>query len=115
LSTDTPAAPRRCGSVIGLRGEHEAQYRELHAAVWPAVLEQIKRSNISNYTIFFHAGLLLSYFEYQGEDFEADMAAMAADPLTGRWWDVVKPMQEQIPGTADADWWMPITEVFHLD
>lgn len=106
---------RRCGSVIGLRPEHEAVYREMHASVWPAVLDQIRRAHICNYTIFVHGGLLFSYFEYEGDDFEADMAAMAADPETRRWWDVVGPMQQQLPGTADGDWWLPINEVFHID
>jgi hypothetical protein len=67
----------RHGFVIGLRPEAEDEYRELHAATWPAVKAQIKRSNITNYSIFLHGGLLFGYFEYVGDDLEADMAAMA--------------------------------------
>ena len=50
------------------------------------MLEQIRRSNIRNYTIFLRDGVLFSYFEYIGTDYEADMAAMAADDQTQRWW-----------------------------
>ena len=34
---------------------------------------------------------MFSYFEYVGEDYEADMAKMAADPATQRWWTHTHP------------------------
>jgi len=105
----------RFGSVIGLRPEHEQAYREMHTVVWPAVLAQISRCNIRNYSIFLHNGLLFSYFEYVGDDFDGDMASMAADPQTQRWWDVIQPMQQQLDGTPGGEWWLPIAEVFHVD
>ena len=45
-----------------------------------------RRSNIRNYTIVREGPQLIAYFEYVGDDFAADMAAMAADPETQRWW-----------------------------
>ena len=42
---------RRFGSVIGLNPEKEKYYRELHADVWPSVLDRIKKSNMRNYSI----------------------------------------------------------------
>ena len=67
-----------------------------HAAVWPTVLERITESNIRNYSIFLRGGQLFAYFEYVGDDFEGDMARMAADPETQRWWDWMMPMQEPL-------------------
>jgi len=43
---------RRFGSVIGLDAEKEKYYRELHADVWPTVLDRIKKSNVRNYSIY---------------------------------------------------------------
>ena len=37
---------KRFGQVIGVKPEHLDEYVKAHAAVWPAVLEQIRRSNI---------------------------------------------------------------------
>ena len=70
--------------LIGIRPERIDEYKRLHAAVWPQVIEQIKRCNISNYTIYLREpeNILFSHFEYHGQDFEADMAAMARDPET---------------------------------
>ncbi|HWN33519.1 MAG TPA: L-rhamnose mutarotase [Pseudonocardia sp.] len=113
--TPAPTPPRRVGTVIRLRPEHERAYRELHAAVWPDVLAQITRSNIRNYTIFLRDGLLFAYFEYTGTDYTADLAAMAADPRTREWWALTDPCQRPVDSAADGEWWAPLEEVFHAD
>ena len=43
---------RRMGLCIGLKAEAIAEYKRVHAAVWPDVLEVISRANIRNYSIF---------------------------------------------------------------
>ena len=73
---------KRYGSVIGLKREAIEEYKAYHAAVWPEVLEMIRKCNIRNYSIFFKDDQLFGYFEYHGTDFGADMARMAADPKT---------------------------------
>ena len=107
--------PRRYASVIGLRPEHEQEYRELHAAVWPSVLKTIADCNLRNYSIYLYNGLLFSYYEYVGDDREADLARMAADPETQRWWTLTSPCQEPVPGTPEGTGWLEIQEVFHTD
>ncbi|RKQ85689.1 L-rhamnose mutarotase [Mycolicibacterium mucogenicum 261Sha1.1M5] len=104
---------RRVAQVIGLPAEHREAYEQYHADVWPTVLERITASNIQNYSIFRHGELLFSYFEYVGDDYEADMAKMAADPETQRWWAVQQPLQRPLPERADGDWWADLPEVFH--
>ena len=106
---------RRIASVIGLPPENAARYEELHAAVWPAVLERISASRIVNYSIYRHGDLLFSYMEYDGDDYDADMAAMAADPVTQEWWEVCMPLQRPVPDRAEGEWWKTIPEIFHLD
>jgi len=105
----------RHGSVIRVRPEKLEEYRRLHAAVWPGVLQMIRACNIRNYTIYYHDGLLFSTFEYVGDDYEADMAKMAADPETRRWWAVCRPCQEPLPTRAEGEWWAEMEEVFHTD
>ena len=106
---------QRFGSVIKLRPEKRDEYLELHANVWPAVEAQISRSNIRNYTIFLRDDLLFGYFEYVGEDYAADMAAIKADEETRRWWALTDPCQERLPGTADGEQWASLAEIWHLD
>ena len=106
---------KRYGMTIAVKPEFEAQYREHHAAVWPGVLETIRKCHIHNYSIYLKDGVLFSYFEYDGEDFDADMAKMAADPVTQQWWSLMKPMQDPLPTRKPGEWWADMDEVFHLD
>lgn len=106
---------KRVAQVIKVRPERIAEYEQVHAAVWPGVLERLRQQHVTNYSIYRHGDLLFSYFEYVGDDYEADMAAIAADPETQRWWQVTDPMQEPVPEAADGEWWHPLPEVFHLD
>src|SRR3981081_2246536 len=86
---------QRYGMVIGIKPEMVAAYKRLHAAIWPAVSAQISRSHIRNSIISLREpeNLLFSYFEYHGDDFAGDMAAMAANPDTQRLWAVCMPCQ----------------------
>ena len=106
---------KRYGSVIGVLPEKFDEYKKLHAAVWPDVLKMIADCNIKNYSIYYHNGLLFSYFEYTGNDYEGDMAKMAADPTTQKWWDVCKPCQKPLESRKEGEWWADAEEVFHTD
>lgn len=106
---------RRVASVIGLPAENVAEYESLHANVWPEVLAQIEKSNIRNYSIYRFNEMLFSYFEYVGEDYEADMARMALDPATQRWWAVCGPLQRPMEDRGEGEWWHEIPEVFHTE
>lgn len=106
---------RRYGSVIGISPDKLEEYKRLHAAVWPKVLDMIYKCNLRNYSIYYKDGLLFSYYEYVGTDYEADMAKMASDPETQRWWDVCMPCQKPLETRQDGEWWADMEEVFHVD
>ncbi len=108
---------KRYASVIGLKADAIAAYKRLHADVWPDVLAQIAHSNIRNYSIYLKEpeNLLFSYFEYHGCDYDADMAAMAADKRTQEWWDVCMPLQSPLDTRKPGEWWANMPEVFHVD
>lgn len=106
---------KRFGSVIRVRPEKLEEYKKLHAAAWPGVLRMIEECNLQNYSIYYHDGLLFSYYEYTGTDYAADMARMAADPETQRWWAVCKPCQIPLDTQNPEVWWTDMEEVFHLD
>ncbi len=108
---------KRMGMVIGLKAEKVREYKRLHADVWPQVLKQISACDIRNYSIFLKEpeNLLFGYWEYHGEDFAADAARMAADPVTQDWWKLTDPCQEPLTNRKEGEWWSMMEEVFHLD
>ena len=112
---DHPTRMKRVASVIRLRPEKAEEYRALHAAVWPAVQERIRASNITNYSIFLRDGLLFAYFEYVGDDYDADMAAIRADEITQQWWKLTDPCQEPLLSAGPGEWWVEAEEIFRLD
>ncbi|GAC1328657.1 MAG: L-rhamnose mutarotase [Chloroflexota bacterium] len=104
---------QRYGQVLGINSAGIEEYERLHAAVWPEVLTMIHKCNIRNYSIFRYDTLLFAYFEYVGNDYEADMAKMAADPKTQEWWSLNRPLQKQVD--SSDEWWTTIREIFHTD
>ena len=114
------ARVQRYGSVIGIEAEKIAEYKRLHAAVWPTVLRKLEDAGIRNYSIYLaqvedDTFYLFSYFEYTGRDFEADMARMAADPEIKRWWKHTDPLQVRVATCEEGEWWHTIEEVFHME
>ncbi|CAE7593475.1 rhaM [Symbiodinium microadriaticum] len=103
--------------IIAIKPEKIAEYKELHAKAWPEVLAKISDCNIRNYSIYLREpeNLLFSYFEYHGDDYEADMAKMGEDPDTQRWWTFTDPCQEPLTTASDGAWWSDLEEVFHHD
>jgi L-rhamnose mutarotase len=106
---------QRIAQVIGIKPDQIEEYERIHAEVWPTVLTTIKKANIQNYSIFRYEHLLFAYMEYTGTDYEKDMALIAADPETQRWWKITDPMQSQVPEARPNEWWHVIPENFHVD
>lgn len=109
---------QRFGMVTELKYEKAEYYKQLHAAVWPAVQKKISDCNIQNYSIFLKEIdgrlLLFSYFEYAGNDFDADMKKMATDTATQRWWKETDPCQQPLPDAVlKKQIWSNMEEVFH--
>ena len=108
---------QRMAMCIGLKPEHKGEYKRLHAAVWPDVLARISASHIRNYSIYLKEpeNILFGTWEYHGNDFAADAAAMATDRVTQRWWALCTPMQDPFESRRTGEWWSMLDEVFHLD
>ncbi len=106
---------KRFGMTLRLKPGKADIYKTYHAAVWPEVLDKIKECNIRNYSIFFKDDILFSYFEYHGDDMQADWAKMAAHRKTQEWWAIMEPIQDPLPTRKEGEWWAGMEEVFHLD
>ena len=95
-------------SIIGLKKEFEEQYIALHKHTFPEVLERINRSNICDYSIFLHNGILFSHMVYTGTDYEADMGAIGEDETTREWWKLTDIMQQPLEVRKGNEWWSEI-------
>ena len=108
---------KRFGQLIGLRPEAYEEYVRIHAAVWPEILDAIRKAGIRNYSIFHRAGTLFGYYEYHGPagEYEERMRALAAAPRMREWWDLMEAMQIPLPDRRAGEWWAEMDEVFHQD
>ncbi|KAI2632776.1 hypothetical protein GGS21DRAFT_521276 [Xylaria nigripes] len=116
-----PVAGRRFAQIVRLKPEFVARYKEVHAAVWPEVLRQIRDCNIRDYSISHDAetGLLFASFKYVGFDYAGDMERMRENPKVREWWAMTDGFQESlVPGaksseSGDPGWWKEVEEVFY--
>jgi L-rhamnose mutarotase len=114
-----PKPPERHAWVTGLKPEKAHYYRQLHASPWPSVNRMLKQCHIHNFSIHereIEGRLyLFAYLEYTGDDFDADMTAMAADPETQRWWKETDPCQSPLPdAAAKGKVWSEAKELYFL-
>ncbi|EEA26367.1 hypothetical protein TMatcc_005367 [Talaromyces marneffei ATCC 18224] len=119
----TNQGPRRVGQWIYLRPECIEEYKKCHAEVWPAVLEQIKDSDIKDYSIYLTLSprpTLFASFKYVGSAFDKDMERMAANPTVQEWWQMTDRMQESpvegaVGSASGPGWWGQTEEVFYME
>lgn len=110
---------KRFGSIIGIEEKNILAYTQMHESVWSGVLASIEKCNIRNYSIYLGQlepgnWLLFSYFEYIGDDFQADMAKIG-DEVTKTWWTYTDPLQNPLPTRKKGEHWATMEEIFHTD
>lgn len=107
----------RMGFVIKIKPEQLAEYKRVHAEVWPEVLDKIRDCNIRNYSIFLREpeNLMFGYYEYHGTDHDADMERMAEDLKTQEWWVLCKPMMEPLETRAAGEFWASMDQIFLME
>lgn len=103
----------RFGQLGKLKKEKIEEYRALHAAPWPGVLKTITDCNLRNYSIYFYDDLVFAYFEYVGQDYDADMAKMAEDPITQEWWKHTKPCFEKFAIDPESEFYHDLQSIFY--
>jgi L-rhamnose mutarotase len=108
---------RRMGMVIGVRPEKLAEYKKLHAEPWPEMNAALSAANIHNYSIYLREpeNLLFGYWEYTGEDFEADLKVLDGLAVSKRWLALTDPCQAPLASRREGEWWCMMPEIFHLD
>ena len=99
--------PIRVGMVIKIKPEFIDEYKRLHADDNPGVRDLLTEANMRNFSIFLHQlddgnWYEFGYYEYAGDDFEADMEKLAKHPRNIEWLEICDPMQ--IPQEGYEGW-----------
>lgn len=107
--------PRRFGFVVQVRPEKREEYLELHRNVWPPVEAAMSENGIRNYSIFIIDDTLFGYYEYVGDDYDADMARVQADPTSREWWKLTNPCQIAFGQAPVGTLWREMESAWHMD
>ena len=97
-----PDNPRvKLSMVTTLRPEKELQYRTMHQAVWPGVIDEMIRRNNRNFSAFLceidDELYEFLYVEYVGSDAEKDNALSQQNSINRRWWKLTDECQKPLP------------------
>ena len=105
---------KRVGMVVKLKPECVADYRRLHADSNPGVRDLLGKYHLANFNIFLQQigddFFEFGYYEYTGDDFQADMAALAQEPRNQAWLEICDPMQVPVSG---ASGWAEMERVYY--
>ncbi|MGH8937590.1 MAG: L-rhamnose mutarotase [Acidimicrobiia bacterium] len=105
---------KRIGFVLKVREELIDEYKRQHEAVWPEMLDALRRHGWHNYSLFMRPdGSLFGYFESPGT-FDEARAGMASEEVNHRWQELMAPYFEGVGLPADQ-MMQVLEEVFHLD
>ena len=104
---------KRFGDVIRVPAEKYAEYVEKHDHIWPEIVEMMRRAHIENFTIFHRDGYLFKYFEYTGDDYEADMKKLDNERHR-QWLEFTAVCQQPVESAEEGQWWAPMDEIFHI-
>jgi len=105
---------KRVGFLLKVKEDMLEEYKKRHEAVWPEMLDALRRTGWHNYSLFMREdGLLFGYFETP-ESFQAALDGMAEEEINAKWQDYMAPFFECTGDHAD-EMMVELEEVFHLD
>lgn len=86
------------------------EYKRRHAAIWPEIVALLKKTGVSNYSIFFDEETnLLFAVQEQGEVSSQDLGE---EPIIKKWWAYMADLMETNPDKSPVS--IPLKEVFYL-
>jgi L-rhamnose mutarotase len=106
---------RRVAFILKVREDRLEEYKEHHTAVWPEMLDALRRNGWHNYSLFIRDdGLLFGYLETP-DSLQAALDGMAKAEVNTRWQEFMAPYFESLGGARPDQMMVELQEVFHLD
>jgi L-rhamnose mutarotase len=114
FAANKPKEPQRIGMVIGIKPDRIAEYTKLHTGDNCVVRDLLSKYHMENFSIFIHEiegkWYEFGYYEYTGDDYEADMAKLSAEPRNQAWLEVCDATQIPLKGEKS---WAKMKSVFY--
>jgi len=105
----------RIGMVIMMKPDRINDYLEVHSDSYSGVRDLLQKYNMHDFSIFMTRlddgnYYEFGYYEYTGSNYEADMAALAAEPRNIEWLKKTDAMQIPLNGETS---WKKMKQVFY--
>jgi L-rhamnose mutarotase len=105
---------KRIGMVIKIDSSRIKEYMALHADSTSGIRDLLQKYNMKNFSIFLTKledgnYYEFGYYEYAGQNYEADMAALASEPRNIAWLKICDAMQIPLKGESS---WKKMPQVF---
>lgn len=90
----------------------QEEYRRRHAQVWPEILQLLKETGVSDYSIFLdeETDILFAVQKVSGESNSQQLGHVEVQQ---RWWSYMADIMEVNPDDSPIS--IPLPEVFHVD
>ena len=100
----------RVGFAMQLNEGAAEEYRRRHDAIWPELSELLRKSGISNYSIFLEerTHTLFAYLERESDH---TMDALPEHPVMRKWWAHMADIMVTNPDGSPVA--TPLVELFH--
>jgi L-rhamnose mutarotase len=107
---------QRVGFLLKVKQDKIAEYKKHHEAVWPEMLDALRRTGWRNYSLFMREdGLLFGYFEAD-DSFQASREGMSKEAINLKWQEFMAPYFEALGSGSRPDQNMiELEQVFHTD
>ena len=104
----------RVGFLLRVKKDRLEEYKRRHKEVWPEMLQALRETGWTNYSLFLSEdGLLFGYLETPS--LEQARSGMAQRDVNTRWQTEMAPFFEELDGTSPDQGFLRLEEVFHLD
>ncbi|MDR0681070.1 MAG: L-rhamnose mutarotase [Dysgonamonadaceae bacterium] len=102
---------KRVAFKMKLKSGFKQEYIKRHNEVWPEIAELIKRSGISDYSIFLdeETNILFSVQKVSGE---VSSQGLGSEEIQQKWWDYMSDIMDVNPDNSPVS--IPLEEVFYL-
>ena len=102
---------KRIAFKMKLKPGFKEEYIKRHNEIWPEIVELIKKSGISDYSIFLdeETNILFGVQKQSGEVLSQELGGVE---IQQKWWDYMSDIMEVNPDNSPIS--IPLEEVFHL-
>lgn len=95
-----------------LKPGYKEEYKKRHDQIWPELKELLKKSGVSDYSIFFdeETNILFAVQKVEGDSSSQDLGL---NPIVQKWWKYMADIMETNPDFSPVS--IPLEIVFHMD